>query len=104
MAYRVLRRAGVPAGVGDYWAHRLYRVPSHAGPAGRAGIVIWKWRNRTIRRLDQDARLAEAEAALKTSRIERTRARKVAQELQELRSENHITERIHRAMRGGEGQ
>jgi hypothetical protein len=66
--------------------------------------VIWRWRNRINRRPAQEIRLAEAEEALLRSRIERTRARELAHDLQQLRSENHITERIHRAMRGGERQ
>lgn len=63
-------------------------------------MIRWPWQSWT----DRDERLATAEKELRLSREERTESAKLAADLRQLRSENHITERIHRAMRGGEGQ
>jgi len=59
----------------------------------------WPWK-----RTEPDERLTVAQDALRRSLEERAHAQQLAQELRQLRSENHITERIHRAMRGGERQ
>lgn len=60
----------------------------------------WPW---SQKRTNRDERIDAAARELEQSRAERRASAELARDLQQLRSENHITERIHRSMRGGEG-
>lgn len=65
-------------------------------------MTLAQWLGRRIR--SPWSGVAKARAALEESRSEQPAVRELAEDLNRIHQENHITARVHRAMRGGRDQ